>query len=78
MAFTRSGVAPGYLNNDFHPMLLLSRAAAEAPGLELGMVALMPLYHPVEAPEQIATLDVISEGRFILVPALGRMERFLI
>ena len=35
----------GYLNNDFHPMLLLSRAAAEAPGLELGMVALLSLIH---------------------------------
>ena len=55
-------------------MLLLSRAAAEAPGLELGMVALLPLYHPVEAAEQIATLDVISEGRFILAPALGRRD----
>ena len=61
----------GYLNNDFHPMLLLSRAAAEAPGLELGIVALLPLYHPVEAAEQISTLDVISGGRFVLAPALG-------
>ena len=61
----------GYLNNDFHPMLLLARVAAEAPGLELGMVALLPLYHPVEAAEQIATLDVISGGRFVLAPALG-------
>ena len=61
----------GYLNNDFHPMLLLSRVAAEAPGLELGMVGLLPLYHPVEAAEQIATLDVISGGRFVLAPALG-------
>ena len=61
----------GYLNNDFHPMLLLSRAAAEAPGLELGMVALLPLYHPLEAAEQISTLDVISGGRFVLAPALG-------
>lgn len=61
----------GYLNNDFHPMLLLSRAAAEAPDLELGMVALLPLYHPVEAAEQIATLDVISGGKFVLAPALG-------
>ena len=61
----------GYLNNDFHPMLLLSRVAAEAPGLELGMVALLPLYHPVEAAEQIATLDVISGGKFVLAPALG-------
>ena len=61
----------GYLNNDFHPMLLLSRVAAESPGLELGMVALLPLYHPVEAAEQIATLDVISGGKFVLAPALG-------
>ena len=61
----------GYLNNDFHPMLLLARVAAEALGLELGMVALLPLYHPVEAAEQIATLDIISGGRFVLAPALG-------
>ena len=61
----------GYLNNDFHPMLLLSRVATEAPGLELGMVALLPLYHPVEATEQIATLDVISGGKFVPAPALG-------
>ncbi|MFQ6027240.1 MAG: LLM class flavin-dependent oxidoreductase [Dehalococcoidia bacterium] len=61
----------GYLNNDFHPMLLLSRVAAEAPGLELGMVGLLPLYHPVEAAEQISTLDVISGGKFVLAPALG-------
>ncbi len=61
----------GYLNNDFHAMILLARVAAEAPGLELGMVALLPLYHPVEAAEQISTLDVISGGRFVLAPALG-------
>ena len=61
----------GYLNNHFHPMLLLSRVAAEAPGLELGMVALLPLYHPVEGAEQISTLDVISGGKFVLAPALG-------
>lgn len=61
----------GYLNNDFHAMLLLARAAAEAPGLELGMVGLLPLYHPVEVAEQIATLDVISGGTFVLAPALG-------
>ncbi|HJN85543.1 MAG: LLM class flavin-dependent oxidoreductase [Dehalococcoidia bacterium] len=61
----------GYLNNDFHSMMLLARVAAEAPGLELGMVALLPLYHPVEAAEQVATLDVITGGRFVLAPALG-------
>ena len=61
----------GYLNNDFHAMLLLARAAAEAPDLELGMVSLLPLYRPVEAAEQVATLDVICGGRFVLAPALG-------
>ena len=61
----------GYLNNDFHALMLLARVAAEAPGLELGMVALLPLYHPVEAAEQISTLDVITGGRFVLAPALG-------
>ena len=61
----------GYLNNDFHALMLLARVAAEAPGLELGMVALLPLYHPVEAAEQISTLDVICGGKFVLAPALG-------
>ena len=60
-----------YLNNDFHATLLLSRVAAEAPGLELGLVGLLPLYHPVEAAEQLATLDVIAGGRLVLAPALG-------
>ena len=61
----------GYLNNDFHPLMLLSRVAAQAPGLELGMVALLPLYHPVEAAEQMATLDVVTGGKFVMAPALG-------
>ena len=61
----------GYLNHDFHGMMLLARAAAEAPGLEMGMVALLPLYHPVEAAEQISTLNVICGGNFVLAPALG-------
>jgi alkanesulfonate monooxygenase SsuD/methylene tetrahydromethanopterin reductase-like flavin-dependent oxidoreductase (luciferase family) len=51
-------------------MMLLARAAAEAPDVELGMVALLPLYHPVEAAEQISTLNVICGGNFVLAPAL--------
>ena len=60
-----------YLNNDFHATLLLARVAAEAPDLELGFVGLLPLYHPVEAAEQLATLDVICGGKLVLAPALG-------
>ena len=71
MGFHSLWTGAGYLNNDFHPLMLLSRVAAEAQGLELGMVALLPLYHPVEAAEQISTLDVITGGKFVLAPALG-------
>ena len=46
MGFHSLWTGAGYLNNDFHPLMLLSRVAAEAQGLELGMVALLPLYHP--------------------------------
>ena len=60
-----------YLNNDFHATLLLARVAAEAPDLELGFVGLLPLYHPVEAAEQLSTLDVICGGKLVLAPALG-------
>jgi alkanesulfonate monooxygenase SsuD/methylene tetrahydromethanopterin reductase-like flavin-dependent oxidoreductase (luciferase family) len=62
---------PGYLNQGWHGTVLLARVAAEAPGMELGMVGLLPLHHPVELAEQISTLDVICGGKFVLAAALG-------
>jgi alkanesulfonate monooxygenase SsuD/methylene tetrahydromethanopterin reductase-like flavin-dependent oxidoreductase (luciferase family) len=35
------------------------------------MVGILPLHHPVELAEQIATLDVICGGRFVLGAAIG-------
>jgi alkanesulfonate monooxygenase SsuD/methylene tetrahydromethanopterin reductase-like flavin-dependent oxidoreductase (luciferase family) len=64
-------VGQGYLNNGWHATALLARVTAEVPGIELGMVALLPLQHPVELAEQIATLDVMCGGRFVLAAALG-------
>jgi alkanesulfonate monooxygenase SsuD/methylene tetrahydromethanopterin reductase-like flavin-dependent oxidoreductase (luciferase family) len=64
-------VGPGYLQNGWHPAVLLARVAAEAPGLELGLVGILPLYHPVELAEQLATLDVICGGRLTLAAAIG-------
>jgi alkanesulfonate monooxygenase SsuD/methylene tetrahydromethanopterin reductase-like flavin-dependent oxidoreductase (luciferase family) len=64
-------VGPGYLDDGWHATVLLARVAAEAPGLELGVVGLLPLVHPVELAEQLATLDVISGGRLVLAAALG-------
>jgi len=62
---------PGYLNQGWHPTVLLSRLASEVPGMELGMVGILPLYHPVELAEQISTLDVICGGKFVLAAAIG-------
>ena len=64
-------IGPGYLNQGWHPTVLLSRLAAEVPGIELGMVGILPLYHPVELAEQISTLDIICGGKFVLGAAIG-------
>jgi alkanesulfonate monooxygenase SsuD/methylene tetrahydromethanopterin reductase-like flavin-dependent oxidoreductase (luciferase family) len=56
----------------FQPIPTLARIAAEAQGMWLGTgCLLLPLHHPVEVAEQIATLDVIAEGRFIFGVGLG-------
>lgn len=56
----------------FQPIPTLARVAAEAEGMTLGTgCLLLPLHHPVEVAEQLATLDVISGGRFIFGVGLG-------
>ncbi|MBI3969617.1 MAG: LLM class flavin-dependent oxidoreductase, partial [Chloroflexi bacterium] len=59
----------------FEPLTALARFAAEAPGLTIGTAALvLPLHHPVTLAEQLANLDVISDGRLIAGVALGHRE----
>ncbi len=56
----------------FQPIPTLARVAAEAEGMTLGTgCLLLPLHHPVEVAEQVATLDVICGGRFIFGVGLG-------
>lgn len=56
----------------FQPIPVLARVAAEARGMTLGIGCLvLPLHHPLEVAEQVATLDVIAEGRLIFGVALG-------
>jgi alkanesulfonate monooxygenase SsuD/methylene tetrahydromethanopterin reductase-like flavin-dependent oxidoreductase (luciferase family) len=62
---------PGYLHGGWHTAVLLARVCAEAPHLDVGMISLLPLHHPVELAEQIATLDTICNGRLTLAAALG-------
>jgi alkanesulfonate monooxygenase SsuD/methylene tetrahydromethanopterin reductase-like flavin-dependent oxidoreductase (luciferase family) len=56
----------------FQPIPTLARLAADAEGMTLGTACLLlPLHHPVEVAEQIATLDVITGGRFVFGVGLG-------
>ncbi|MDR7545295.1 MAG: LLM class F420-dependent oxidoreductase [Armatimonadota bacterium] len=54
------------------PLLALLHAGAVAPGLRLGTSILVaPLRHPVLLAKQVATLDVLSDGRVILGVGAG-------
>jgi alkanesulfonate monooxygenase SsuD/methylene tetrahydromethanopterin reductase-like flavin-dependent oxidoreductase (luciferase family) len=56
----------------FQPLPTLGRMAAEAEGMTLGTsILLLPLHHPVDVAEQLATLDVICGGRFVFGVGLG-------
>ena len=56
----------------FQPLPTLARVAADAGDMTLGTsVLLLPLHAPVDVAEQVATLDVITGGRFVLGVGLG-------
>ena len=56
----------------FQPWTVLARMAAEPGNMALvTSVLLLPLLNPVEVAEQAATLDHITEGRFVLGVGLG-------
>lgn len=59
-------------NTYFQPIPTLARLAGEAESMTLGTgVLLLPLLHPVDVAEQLATLDVITGGRFVFGAGLG-------
>ncbi|MCB1741833.1 MAG: LLM class flavin-dependent oxidoreductase [Gammaproteobacteria bacterium] len=61
-------------NQYLHCVPLLSRVAAEVPGMRLGTnIIELTLHHPVEIAETLATLDVISGGN--LCVGFGRGYR---
>jgi alkanesulfonate monooxygenase SsuD/methylene tetrahydromethanopterin reductase-like flavin-dependent oxidoreductase (luciferase family) len=57
---------------------LLGRIAAESGQMQIGTnIFLLPIHNPVYVAEQVATLDVISGGRFVFGCGLGyRPEEF--
>jgi alkanesulfonate monooxygenase SsuD/methylene tetrahydromethanopterin reductase-like flavin-dependent oxidoreductase (luciferase family) len=80
--FTYVVIGQHFLYGDLRwlqPVPLLARIAAEVgPDVRLAtQILIAPLYHPVILAEEIATLDVVTEGRFIFGVGLGyRPEEF--
>jgi len=80
--FNHIAIGQHFLYGDLRwlqPVPLLARLAAECdPGTKLvTQIMIAPLYHPVMLAEEIATLDVVTEGRLILGLGLGyRPEEF--
>jgi alkanesulfonate monooxygenase SsuD/methylene tetrahydromethanopterin reductase-like flavin-dependent oxidoreductase (luciferase family) len=62
------GSQDGYLPT---PLILASAIAARTKSLLINLVVLLPLYEPVRLAEEIAVLDIISQGRASYVFGLG-------
>jgi alkanesulfonate monooxygenase SsuD/methylene tetrahydromethanopterin reductase-like flavin-dependent oxidoreductase (luciferase family) len=64
-----------YLSTPFQELQTLpslARLAAEAGTMRVGAtVLLLPLLNPIDVAEQVATMDVICEGRFVFGVGLG-------
>ncbi|MEU8802964.1 LLM class flavin-dependent oxidoreductase [Spirillospora sp. NPDC048819] len=80
--FTYIAIGQHFLYGDLRwlqPVPLLARLAAEVgPEIRLAtQIMIAPLYHPVLLAEEIATLDVVTEGRLVFGAGLGyRPEEF--
>ena len=63
-----------YLTHPFQmlqPLISLARLSAEAGDMEMLSTILVPLQNPVQMAEDVATLDVLTNGRIIINAALG-------
>ena len=62
----------GYPLTQFQLLPFLSRAMAEAPSMRLVTgIILLSLHKPLDIAEQLATIDVMSEGRLVFGAGLG-------
>jgi alkanesulfonate monooxygenase SsuD/methylene tetrahydromethanopterin reductase-like flavin-dependent oxidoreductase (luciferase family) len=80
--FTYIAIGQHFLYGDFRwlqPIPTLARLAGEldAHVRLAATVIIVPLYHPVVLAEELATLDIVSEGRLVVGAGLGyRKEEF--
>ena len=59
-----------YLQN----LPLIARISAVSGQMQIGALFMLPLFQPIILAEQVATLDVICEGRFTLITAVGGQQ----
>lgn len=59
----------------FQPLPVLSRLVPDSGDMLLVWANLLPLNHPVRVAEELATLDVISNGRAVLLGVVGYQRR---
>jgi len=65
---------PDHFNETFGPLVALMRAALAAPSLRIGTLVLdNDFRHPVELAKELATLDLMSDGRLELGLGAGWM-----
>ena len=63
-----------YLSHPFQmlqPLVSLARIGAETGDMDMLSTILVPLHNPVQMAEDVATLDVVTNGRVIVNAALG-------
>lgn len=63
-----------YLSHPFQmlqPLVSLARISAETSDMDMLSTILVPLQNPVQMAEDVATLDVLTNGRIIINAALG-------
>ena len=68
--------AGGHASGDgmLNTTLLLSRLSGKLTNMEFGALYLLPLENPVTLAEEIAALDVLTEGKLTIAVSLGWRE----
>jgi probable F420-dependent oxidoreductase len=74
--YSQAGELPGPTHmNLFDPFIALTYAAAVTTRVRLATgISLIPMHNPVILAKEIASLDQLSEGRFMLGAGIGWME----
>ncbi|HEV3112860.1 MAG TPA: LLM class F420-dependent oxidoreductase [Candidatus Binataceae bacterium] len=74
--YSKAGELPGSTRMSlFDPFIALTYAAAVTTRIRLGTgISLIPMHNPVILAKEIASLDQLAEGRFMLGAGIGWME----